>query len=279
MEEAGARPRPIKLFPHKFEDQVVVITGAGQGIGAVTAQVFAAQGATLVLVDVNKAGLTNTSQGIQATIRGSCDAEHANHSRPLAPPPTCHVCDLSSESGVQQLVTDVISRHSRIDILVHLAGIYPFHLLPDYPTDVYHKVISVNLDSTFYLVRTVLPHMQQAGYGRIITTSTGSLFDPVPGLAAYAAAKAGVIGLTNMAAVEAGPGVTANALVPGLIRTEAVWRGGDTRHLFDAMLEKQCVKRYGRPEDIAHTICFLASPEAGFITGLSIDVGGGAWFR
>ena len=274
MEEAGARPRPIKVCPDKFEDQVILITGAAQGIGATTAQVFAAQGATVVLVDINQDALENLRQQIQLA---STETKEIGHKK--ARSPICHVCDVSDENAVNQLITNVVDRLGHVDVLVHLAGMYPFHLFTEYPSDAYHKVIQVNLDSCFYLIRAVLPHMQRAGYGRIITTSSGSLFTPVAGLAAYGAAKGGIIGLTNMAAAEAGPGITANTLVPGLIRTEHMWRGGDTRHLFDSTLEKQCVKRYGRPEDIAHTVCFLASPEAGFITGLSIDIGGGAWFR
>ena len=276
MEEAGAQPRPIRLYPDKFEDQVILITGAAQGIGATTAQVFAAQGATVVLVDINQDALADLSQQIQLT-RDGTETKESGHRR--VPSPICHVCDVSDEKAVNKLVTDVKDRLGHIDVLVHLAGMYPFHLFTEYPSDAYHKVIQVNLDSCFYLIRAVLPQMQRAGYGRIITTASGSLFTPVAGLAAYGAAKGGIMGLTNMAATEAGPGVTANTLVPGLIRTEHMWRGGDTRHLFDSTLEKQCVKRYGRPEDIAHTVCFLASPEAGFITGLSIDIGGGGWFR
>ncbi len=279
MEEAGAQVRPVKIYPDKFKDQVVLITGAAQGIGATAAQVFAAQGATVVLVDINQDALENIRQQIQLNRDHSQRTESTEDSQEQNLSPICHVCDVSDEKAVNQLVIDVADRLGHIDVLVHLAGMYPFHLLADYPSDAYHKVIQVNLDSCFYLIRAVLPHMQRAGYGRIITTASGSLFTPVPGLAAYGAAKGGIVGLTNMAAAEGGPGVTANTLVPGLIRTEHMWRGGDTRHLFDSMLEKQCIKRYGRPEDIAHTVCFLASPEAGFITGLSIDVGGGAWFR
>ncbi len=281
MEEAGAEPRPIKLYADKFEGQVVVITGAGQGLGATTAHIFAAQGATLVLVDMNREALAEISQQIEKAGDNKANAEVEGGHRQQQPPipPTCHVCDVSDENAIKQLVKNTVDRLGRIDVLVHLAGMYPFHLLNEYPTEIYHKVINVNLDSCFYLTRAILPYMQRAGYGRIITTSSGSLFMPVAGLAAYGAAKGGVAGLTNMVAAEAGPGVTANTLMPGLIRTEHMWRGGDTRHLFDAMIEKQCVKRYGRPEDVAHTISFLATPEAGFITGLSIDIGGGAWFR
>ena len=99
----------------------------------------------------------------------------------------------------------------------------------------------------------------------------------------YVTSKSAVVGLTRSIAVEAGAGVTANIILPGLIRTDAVWaaqaRPDGSRPLFDRLLQKQCVKRNGRPEDIAHTINFIASPEAQFITGQIFDCGGGATFH
>jgi NAD(P)-dependent dehydrogenase (short-subunit alcohol dehydrogenase family) len=143
--------------------------------------------------------------------------------------------------------------------------------------------MNVNMDSCFFLTRAVLPHMQKAGYGRIINTASDTLYSPVGGLSAYIAAKSAIVGFTRVTAVEAGPGVTANVVLPGLIRTENIWNAGaapdGSRPLFAQRVERQCVKRYGLPEDVAHTICFISSPEAQFITGQIFDVGGGATFH
>lgn len=125
--------------------------------------------------------------------------------------------------------------------------------------------------------------MQKAGYGRIIHTSSSTVQEPEPGLVAYVAAKAAVIGLVRSTSVEAGPGVTVNVVMPGLIKTDTIWNSGvqpdGTQPLFETVMKKQVVKRYGRPEDIAYTICFIASPEASFITGQTFDVSGGETFH
>lgn len=125
--------------------------------------------------------------------------------------------------------------------------------------------------------------MNKAGYGRIINTASASVQHPEAGMAAYVAAKAAVIGFTRVTAVEAGPGVTANVVAPGLIRTDKTWDAAITsdgsRPLFDKVVGMQVVKRHGLPEDVAQTIGFIASPEAQFITGQVFDVSGGLIFQ
>jgi NAD(P)-dependent dehydrogenase (short-subunit alcohol dehydrogenase family) len=266
MEQPGANTPPIKLCSDKFESQVVMVTGAAQGIGEVTARLFAAQGASVVLVDLNKEKLREVatqveSQGAKAT---------------------CRVCNVGVEAEVDSLINEVVSTLGRIDVLVHLAGIYPFKPLLQYSVEEYHRVMNVNMDSCFFLTRAVLPHMQKAGYGRIVNTASGAMLHPEPGLSVYVAAKSAVAGFTRATAAEAGPGVTANAVCPGLIRTDNTWNSGialdGSRPLFDKMVGRQCVKRHGLPKDVAHVINFLASPEAEFITGQVLDIGGGATF-
>ena len=265
--EAGANIPPAKTYPDKFEGQVVVVTGAAQGIGEVTACLFARQGATIALVDMDARRVEK--------VASSLEQENVTAQ--------AFVCNIADESAVRELVDNIMARFAKIDVVVHLAGIYPFQPILDHPFSVYQKVVSVNLDGCFLLTRAILPIMQQKGYGRIINTSSNTFESPVPGLSAYVAAKAAVRGFSRVTAAEAGPGITVNTIVPGLVRTEHAWNSHITpsgeRPLFDMVLEKQLIKRHGLPIDVAHTICFIASPEAQFMTGQVFDVSGGMTFQ
>ncbi|KAF3395708.1 putative oxidoreductase [Penicillium rolfsii] len=265
--EEGANVPPIKVYSDKFAGQVVLVTGAAQGIGAVTAQLFGKQGAHVILLDLQEDRLRSV-QDLIVSQKGSASY--------------C-VCDISEDRAVQETIQRLVDQFHRIDILAHIAGIYPFSPLVETSNETYHRTISVNVDASFFLTRAILPHMRKQGYGRIIHTSSSTFQEPEVGLSAYVASKAAIIGLVRAASIEAGPGVTVNAVMPGLIRTDQIWDAGvlpDGSHpLFDRVLQKQIVKRCGLPEDIAHTFCFVASPEAAFITGQVLDVSGGETFH
>ncbi|KAJ9614974.1 hypothetical protein H2200_001048 [Cladophialophora chaetospira] len=265
--EAAAKVPQVRISGDKFEGQVVVITGAAQGIGEVTACLFARQGASIALVDMDAEKAENVASKLK---QENVTAE-------------AFVCDIADEAAVRGLVDSIVGRFGQIDVLVHLAGIYPFQPIADHSFSLYQKVVSVNLDGCFLLTRAILPIMQEKGYGRIINTSSNTFESPVPGLSAYVAAKAAVRGFTRVTATEAGPGITANIIVPGLVRTDRIWNSHVTqtgeRPLFDMALGKQLIKRHGLPIDVAHTICFIASPEAQFITGQVFDVSGGMTFQ
>lgn len=265
--ETGSNIPPIKVYPDKYEGHVVVITGAAQGIGEATSKLFGSQGATVVLVDIQEDKLIRVKSEIEAA--GGKAAYR--------------VCNIAEEDQATSLIDGLIATYGKIDVLIQLAALYPFIPLLDHPSKDFLQVMNVNVNACFYLTRAVLPHMKKAGYGRLINTASGTLQLPDPGLSAYVTSKAAIVGFTRSTAVAAGPGVTANIILPGLIRTEAVWkvheRPDGSHGLFDSLIEKQCVKRNGRPQDIAHTISFIASPEAQFITGQIFDCGGGATFH
>lgn len=165
--------------------------------------------------------------------------------------------------------------------------------------------MGVNMDSTYYLARAVLPHMQANRYGRIITTVSATASHPEPGLAAYAASKSAVIAFTRALATEATSSpasvsntsrssscsssssstapaplldITANTVAPGLIRTDTSWSSPDARPIFDKVVARQCMKRYGQPEDVARAFAFLADRGSAFVTGQTIHVYGGLLF-
>ena len=267
MEEIGANIPPIKVYPDKYADQVILITGAAQGIGEVTSKLFASEAATVVMVDIQEEKLKKVKSDIEAA-KGKA---------------VYRVCNIGNDTEVNGLIDEVVKTFGKLDVLVHLAAVYPFIPILGHSTEDYHRIINVNMDACFFLARAALPHMQKAGYGRIINTSSGTLQLPDRGLSIYVAAKSAILGFTRALAVEAGPGITANIILPGLIRTEAVWNNhvqpDGSHRLFDMLIKKQCIKRHGRPQDIAHTINFIASPEAQFITGQVFDCGGGATFH
>ena len=258
---------PIRTDPEKFINQIALVTGAAQGIGKCVAELFAEHGATVVLLDIQPKG-EDVAQSIRA--RGG-KAQF-------------YQCDVGNEIQVNSIIQDILRRFSRIDVLAHVAGIYPSIPIEGHSTAEYYRVMNVNMDSCFFLARAVLPEMNKNKYGRIVNTSSGRVQLPDHGLSAYTAAKAAIVGFTRSISREAGVGVTANVIMPGLIVTEDLRRQhtlpDGTQPFFKDMIEKvQGVKRLGEPEDIARTIMFIASPEASFITGQVFDVGGGATFH
>lgn len=257
--EDGANVPPVKMYADKFLDHVVVVTGFGAGIGEATASLFARQGAQIIGLDVDDQNIKR----VESLIRESGGKAETRF------------CDISDERQVNEAIEWIISKYQKIDVLANIAGIYPFYPLKEYPTDVFHRVIATNLNGTFFLTRAVMPHMDGAGYGRIIHIVSSTSIDPAPGLVAYIASKGGSIGLVRSAAVEAGAGVTVNAIMPGLTATEHVLSMPQAEMMFEQIAKTQIVKRKGYPLDVAHAICFLASPEASFFTGQTFNCSGG----
>jgi NAD(P)-dependent dehydrogenase (short-subunit alcohol dehydrogenase family) len=253
----------VKIYPDKFKGQVAVITGAAQGLGEVTSQIFAAQGAFVVLIDIQADKLLGVVDGIKS--KGG----HAAYRQ----------CDVSQEEQIFALVEEVIKTYGQIHILVHLAGIYPTIPINETTSEVYHKIMAVNMDATFFFVKAVLPHMNERGYGRIVGTASGTLQNVLPNHSVYIAAKAAIAYFMRATSKECKLGVTANTICPGLIASAAVRAKYSQSSLFEDTIQQQSVKRSGAPEDIAHTICFIASPENAFTSGQIFDVGGGATFH
>ncbi|KAL4809827.1 hypothetical protein BDV18DRAFT_49705 [Aspergillus unguis] len=263
MSTAGqSDTRLPKIDPAKFLDQVVVVTGAAAGIGRKTAEHFAAQGAQVILFDINTTGLEEVQSSITKA-GGKADTRK---------------CDITSEEEVTASISWVLEKYTKIDILANLAGIYGFETLPEFSSELYHRHMAINVNGSFFLTRAVLPAMQKAAYGRIIHTSSTTFADPKPGLSAYVMSKAAVIGLVRSAAVEAGTGVTVNAVMPGLIDTEQMRSVDGFEGLAGMVIGNQAVKRQGHAIDVAQAISFIASPEAGFFSGQVFNCSGGETF-
>jgi len=237
--------------------QVALITGGGQGIGAEACRQFAQAGCKVVVADWNE----EAAQAVVEELKASGTEAIALGG------------DVSNREVAQGLVHTTVETFGRIDILINNAGITRDASLLKMEPHQWEQVIAVNLSALFYLSQAAAQHMKPQGYGRIISTSSISAFGNF-GQANYAASKAGVVGLTRTLAIElARSGVTVNAVAPGFIQTSMT--DAIPEDIKAAMIQKIPVQRGGIPLDIARTYRFLASPEAGFITGQLIVVDGG----
>jgi 3-oxoacyl-[acyl-carrier protein] reductase len=240
-------------------DQVAVVTGAARGIGRGIAAVLAAEGAHVVVVDVD-AGL---GEDVAAELR----VAGAEASAVAA--------DVTDRAAVEAIAGRVTAELGRIDIVAANAGIYPFADVAAIDDEMWNRVMDLNVGGAVRTVQACLPTMVERGYGRIVLTS--SITGPVTGqvgFAHYGASKAAMLGFMRSAAVElAKTGVTVNAVLPGNVSTPGFADTSDEhqRH----MLSSIPMGRYAEPEEVGWAVRFLASPEAGYITGQTLIVDGG----
>jgi 3-oxoacyl-[acyl-carrier protein] reductase len=239
---------------------VAVITGASQGIGHACALVLAGAGASVVLGSRNTEKLRAVAAGIEGT---------GGRAIPLA-------LDVSSPGSVQEAIGEVIKTWSKIDILVNNAGITKDNLLMRMKPEDWETVLKTNLEGPYQCIRAVLPGMVRQRYGRIINIASVVAQTGNPGQANYVASKAGLIGLTKAVAAEvATRNITVNAVAPGFIETAM------TETLPEPVRQKILnlipLGRIGAGKDVASAVRFLASEEAGYITGHCLNVNGGLY--
>lgn len=243
----------------KFANKVVLITGASKGIGRGIAELFAEQGAKLVLVG-------REEQSLNVAANQIC----AKGAKAIAMP-----ADVSIEVDMERMAREAVAHFGAIDVLCHNAGIYPQAFLETMSLDEWQKVIDVNLTGTFLAVKACLPIMKMQKKGKIvITSSISGPLTALPGYSHYTASKAGIAGFVKTAAVElAKYRICINSVEPGNIMTEGLQDLGD-EHI-NNMIRAIPLGCLGTPRDIAHAMSFLASDESNFITGQSIIVDGG----
>jgi 3-oxoacyl-[acyl-carrier protein] reductase len=241
--------------------RVALVTGVGGGIGAAIAARLAKDGASVVVTDTH----------------GGLDAAAAALSLPAIP------ADLGAPAEVAALIARVARDNGPPAILVNAAGGVRGQVglpLEDVSEADWRVIFAANVDSAFFLAQSVAPHMRAAGWGRIVTISSGAGLRPsLTGIQAYTAAKHALVGLTKQLSLELGPhGVTVNSVAPGFIlsnpATRRQWESygeeGQRR-----LIERIHTRRLGRPEDIAAAVAFLAGEEAGWISGQILSVDGG----
>ena len=241
-----------------LEGRVAVVTGAGRGIGAATARMLARAGAHVALVDRDGAGVTHTAEEIG--LEGGEALPFTN--------------DITDAFAVERTFDGVVEEWGRLDVLVNNAGALKESPLEDLADDEFQETLDVNLRGALVCARAAVPHMLARGRGTILSAASSSTRLGARGLTAYAAAKAGIIGMTRTWARELGPkGITANAVAPGLIDSETV-RTVPPDEL-EATLARIPARRLGKPEEVAAVYLFLASDLASFINGAVVGVDGG----
>jgi pyridoxal 4-dehydrogenase len=237
----------------KLDNRVAIVTGGAQGIGKAIADKLADEGAKVVVADVNGEG---AEQAAPAGGRGM-------------------QVDVSSEEQVQRMVAKTVTRFGKLDVLVNNAAIVPFTPWDEVDFAEWRRIMSVNLDGAFLTSHHAQKAMREAGYGRIVNIASNAMLAGTPNLAHYVASKGGVLAFTRALAREVGKyGITVNAVAPGLTASEGVL-AGPHKEAFEFVEMLQCIPRRGEPSDIAPSVAFLCSEEAGWVTGQLLVADGG----
>jgi NAD(P)-dependent dehydrogenase (short-subunit alcohol dehydrogenase family) len=248
----------------RLDGKVAVISGAAAGIGQASAVRLAEEGARIVIADREDAAET-----VQRVRNAGGQAEAIR-------------CDVSDPESVAGLQRQVEQSAGRCDILVNNAGIYPMQSFDEITFEDWRRVLSVNLDSMFLMTKAFVGSMRERRWGRIVNIASDTVSLVVPGFTHYIASKAGVIGLTRALATEFGQdGITANAIAPGQTRTpgtegrKTIPGGMPQETFFELIANMQAIKRVETVADLVGVVAFLASDDAGFVTGQTLFVNGG----
>jgi NAD(P)-dependent dehydrogenase (short-subunit alcohol dehydrogenase family) len=240
-----------------FSGRVAIVTGAARGLGRAIAQRLYERGAAVAVNVRDRSRAESVAQSLG--------------DRAIAIPG-----DIAADGVPEALVAATLSRFGRVDILVNNAAFARSTRLPELTIDEWRTAIDVNMTAPFVLTKAVVPAMTAAGYGRIIniSSSAGRTVSTLGG-AHYTASKAGMLGLTRAAAKELGKfGITVNAVCPGMIDTELTHENA-TPELLERLAASYPIPRLGTAVEVADLVCFLASEQAGYMTGTSLDITGG----
>ena len=241
-----------------FSGQVVLLVGAASGIGRSAAELILSRGATVVIADLDQAGLSSLQSDLGI---------NANQVKSV---------DMSDQKSIQALVANVISEHGQIDAVVNTAGIVgPTNTkLEDVEWALFEKTVTINLFGTIWLTQAVIPHMKSRKYGRIAHVASIAGKEGNPGMHPYNTSKSGMIGFIKGIGKEvATEGITINAFAPAVIRTPM--NAGTSDETLKYMLGRIPMGRVGEPEEAAEMLAFMVSRACSFTTGFTFDASGG----
>jgi NAD(P)-dependent dehydrogenase (short-subunit alcohol dehydrogenase family) len=246
---------------HRLEGKVSVVTGAGRGIGEAIARALAFEGANVLVADIS-----GQEEDVAASIGDAAVAVNV---------------DVTSSDSVAAMIGSAVDRFGRLDVLCNNAGIDgPILPTADYPPEEFDRVVAVNLRGVFLGIHHAIRPMLASGGGSIVNTASIAAHKAPPGIIAYCAAKAGVLGMTKAAAADhSREGIRVNAILPGIIETPMYLQlreqHPEMHEIITAQAKQAAIGRTGKGEEIAATVVFLASDESSFITGVALPVDGG----
>ena len=231
----------------RFQDKVVLVTGGTSGLGAAACELFVKEGASVFVTDLEERSILDRL-GSRAHFQK---------------------CDVSDPESCQSAIAGCVKQYGRLDVLFHNAGmLHKLSNVMEQDVAIFQRVINTDLNSLFYLARVAIPEMRKLGKGSIVTTASSSGLAGDPGLCSYGAAKAGIINLTRILALDHGAeGIRVNCVCPGHMVTPMTADLRANPATYKPFLESIPLKRGGQPEEIARVVLFLASDEASFMTG------------
>jgi NAD(P)-dependent dehydrogenase (short-subunit alcohol dehydrogenase family) len=246
----------MSAVAHVLDGRAGVVTGAAQGLGRAMADGLAAAGARVALLDRQADDVRAAAQAI--------------------PGASAHAADITDEGAVRAAIDDAVQQHGRLDFLVNNAGVRTIEPLMEMSLEGWRTTLDVNLTGTFNCIRAAVPHMREAGGGRIVNVASVAGLLAFRNRAPYNVSKAGIIALTKSVALElASEGITCNAVAPGVIETPLTGEYFSDPEMAPRIKENTPLGRWGQPEDLVGPVVFLCGPGAEFVQGETLAVDGG----
>ncbi len=242
----------------KLASRKILVTGAASGMGRGIARLFAEEGASLALLDMNEAGVLDVAKALGA---------HGFR------------CDVTDRAGVNQIVSEAGNLLGGIDGIINAAGILDITPFVDLDPASWDRMLAVNMTGPFNIVKAALPFLQQAELATIVNIASVSALMPMPGTAGYSASKAGQVMFTKSIAMDLGPKIRANSICPGVIKTEMTRYLWENPEHTERAAERVALKRLGEVDDVARAALFFTTEDSGFTTGTELPVDGGFSWR